>query len=235
MIKLGDNSIGRVYLGNNEIGKAYLGSNLIFQKDSTPTPVFHSRLVFDGTAVIQTDLFIPSDGSIRFASLGNETEKKAQSVFSSLDDENKIIIGMGLHSTTTTTTRYFNVHYGSATANSTNRTLAFSYLTYSFFMTPYGFGIGDAFHSYTSGSSTPTKGLSFGSGSFQQKYLGTMGAVLVYGADAKNCQAYSDFNSYTSVYYLRPCTYLGKAGFWEVKTGRFFGNTAGAGQLTVAD
>lgn len=32
MIKLGNNSIGKVYLGSNEIGKAYLGSNLVYQK-----------------------------------------------------------------------------------------------------------------------------------------------------------------------------------------------------------
>lgn len=32
MIKLGNNSIGKIYLGSNSIGKAYLGSNLVFQK-----------------------------------------------------------------------------------------------------------------------------------------------------------------------------------------------------------
>lgn len=31
MIKLGSNSIGKIYLGSNSIGKAYLGSNLVFQ------------------------------------------------------------------------------------------------------------------------------------------------------------------------------------------------------------
>ena len=38
MIKLGSNSIGKIYLGSNSIGKAYLGSNLVFQKGSSPTP-----------------------------------------------------------------------------------------------------------------------------------------------------------------------------------------------------
>ena len=40
MIKLGNNSIGKIYLGSNSIGKAYLGSNLVFQKGggTTPTP-----------------------------------------------------------------------------------------------------------------------------------------------------------------------------------------------------
>ncbi len=45
MIKLGSNSIGKIYLGSNSIGKAYLGSNLVFQKGGsgptppTPTPI----------------------------------------------------------------------------------------------------------------------------------------------------------------------------------------------------
>lgn len=38
MIKLGSNSIGKIYLGSNSIGKAYLGSNIVFQKGSSPTP-----------------------------------------------------------------------------------------------------------------------------------------------------------------------------------------------------
>ena len=38
MIKLGSNSIGKIYFGSNSIGKAYLGSNLVFQKGSSPTP-----------------------------------------------------------------------------------------------------------------------------------------------------------------------------------------------------
>lgn len=36
MIKLGTNSIGKIYLGSNSIGKAYLGSNLVFQRGSQP-------------------------------------------------------------------------------------------------------------------------------------------------------------------------------------------------------
>lgn len=38
MIKLGSNSISKIYLGSNSIGKAYLGSNLVFQKGSSPSP-----------------------------------------------------------------------------------------------------------------------------------------------------------------------------------------------------
>ena len=38
MIKLGTNSIGKVYLGSTEIAKAYLGSTLVYQKAGEPTP-----------------------------------------------------------------------------------------------------------------------------------------------------------------------------------------------------
>lgn len=38
MIKLGTNSIGKIYLGTNSIGRAYLGSNLVFQRGASPTP-----------------------------------------------------------------------------------------------------------------------------------------------------------------------------------------------------
>lgn len=40
MIKLGSNSIGKIYLGSNSIGKAYLGSNLVFQKGGSPSPSY---------------------------------------------------------------------------------------------------------------------------------------------------------------------------------------------------
>ena len=63
MIKLGSNSIGKIYLGSNSIGKAYFGSNLVFQKGVSPTPpgptpsyTLVDYIQGDGTAYIDTGI-----------------------------------------------------------------------------------------------------------------------------------------------------------------------------------
>ena len=204
-------------------------------RDTAPAPIFHARLVFDGQAAIATDIPIPSDGSVRFYTCGRETTKAGQAIFSAQNDSDNTVAGVALSSATNSTTRTFIVRYASTTAVSNNKTLGFSTESYGLFMTPNGFGWGSTFYSYTKGSNPPTKGIIFGMGISASKFTGQIGRVFIYGADAKNCQSTTAFSSYTPVYNLRPCTYLGEAGLWCVETSTFYGNTAGVGTLSVAD
>ena len=204
-------------------------------RDTAPAPIFHARLVFDGVAHIVTDIPLPSDGSVRFYSIGRETQKVGQAMFCARNASNTAVAGVALSTSTTSTNRVFLVRYASTSAVSNNKTLGFSNDAYGLFMTPNGFGWGSTFNAYTKGSSAPTQGLEFGQGMVSQKFTGQMGRIYIYGDDAKNCQSTTEFSSYTPLYNLRPCTYLGEAGLWCVETGRFYGNSNGSGTLSVAD
>lgn len=65
MIKLGSNSIGKIYLGSNSIGKAYLGSNLVFQKGSSPTPATMIPYIRGGGNGSYIDTGITPDNTTR--------------------------------------------------------------------------------------------------------------------------------------------------------------------------
>lgn len=238
MIKLGTNSIGQIYLGSNSIGKAYLGSNLVYQKGSSPTPptpvepIFYDRLVFDGTAYIDTDI-VPIDGWSFKVLLGLEETKAAQMVFLAPASDSTYF-GMIYASSTSSTNRAIRVYYGSTAQGSGS--LAFSTTRYNFFLTPYRYGWGSTVSStYTKGSGTATGGITIGQhpGHTGQAFTGAMETFYIYGSDASGCTKAADFGSYTPLYTLRPCTYNGEAGYWCVETSTFYGNTAGAGTLSV--
>ena len=235
MIKLGSNSIGKIYLGSNSIGKAYLGSNLVFQKGGSgpsDAPVFYDRLVFDGTAYIDTDIVPDLTMSYRI-SIGDEAQKISQRYFFAPCDTG--FVGVTLNSSTTTTTRNFSVYYGSTSNLVSNNTYNFSNETYPLFLTPKRFGKAESGVGITKGSHAPSGPIVIGQSSTHQgqAFTGRMGWFRIYGSDAQNCLINSDFNSYTPIYTLRPCTYQGEAGMWCVETETFYGNTAGAGTLSV--
>ena len=200
----------------------------------TPTPVFYDYLVFDGTAYIDiSGLSVPSDFSV-FVRLGNETNKAAQRLFYFYGSPNGF--SAILNSSTTSTTRCFGIYYGGSSAASGNRTLAFSTTAYSFFLTPKRFGWGNTAYTFTKGNSTPTGNLILGMNNTGSgnPYSGTMKSFRIYGSDAQDVTNATDlFNDYTPVYTLKPCTYNGEAGMWCEETSTFFGNTAGAGTLSV--
>lgn len=243
MIKLGTNNIGKIYLGSNPIGKAYLGGNLVFQSGGSPTPpgpepsvepVFYDRLVFDGTAYIETDIIPDANASYK-VSVGDETLHAAQRLFIT-PATNTTNIGIFLGSSTTSTRRVFSVYYGASSAVSTSE--GFNFATaerYNLWLTPNHFGWGDQSHSITRGENTPSDGLILGSNTSHtgQPFTGTMGVFYIYGSDAQNATSSSDFSSFTPVYTLRPCTYNGEAGMWCEETSTFYGNSAGAGTLSV--
>lgn len=65
MIKLGSNSIGKIYLGSNSIGKAYLGSSLVFQKGSSPQPATNVAYIRGGANGSYIDTGITADSNTR--------------------------------------------------------------------------------------------------------------------------------------------------------------------------
>lgn len=198
----------------------------------TPSPVFYDRLVFDGTAYIDTNIVPPTDASFRVI-LGNETTKATQRVFM-LKAGTSDSIGTIYNSSTTSTNRVIAVYYGSSSALLAKQ-LAFSTSSYSFFLTPNRMGYGNTSFTITKGASTPAGGIVIGYNTSHtgQAYTGRMGTFRIYGSDAQNVTKDSEFSSYTPVYTLRPCTYNGEAGLWCVETSTFYGNTAGSGTLTA--
>lgn len=202
--------------------------------NSAPAPVFHTRLFFDGTAYIDTDVVIPEDGTIRIP-VGYETEKKAQVI---VNAGGKIFLNLG--GSTNTTNRAFLAAYDTSSpqVSGTTRTLAWTYNAYSMFLTPKRFGIGSTTTNITKGTSHPTTGIVFGQNAAHTNtpFTGAInGFVRIYGSDAQNATSYSDLDNYTPVATFRPCTYNGEAGLWCVQTSTFYGNTAGAGTLTCGD
>ena len=191
-------------------------------------PIFYDRLVFDGTAYIDTDIIPPADCSFRTL-IGNETLKAAQRIFRA---DGKF--GVIMNASTNSTRRSFVVYYGQTGAfgdyqvNSWDETFIF--------LTPYMFGLNDSLKwTFTKGTDNPAGPLTIGhredhSG---QAYTGSLGSFRIYGSDAKNATNPSELATYTPVYYLRPCTYNGEAGLWCVENNTFYGNTAGAGTLSV--
>lgn len=233
MIKLGNNNIGDIYLGSTPIKKAYLGNDLIYQKgEGGLGPVFHTYLVFDGDSGIETNISIPANGSLS-VTLGNETQKVSQGVFGSGTTADGAIRHF-LGGATTTTTRNMVAFYDS-TAYVDYQDLAFSSPIYALYMTPNGWGWGNAYHAYTKGNNHPTGNITFGISSNSQRYTGQMQTFCVYGTDAQNATSSSEIKSYTPIATLRPCTYNGEAGLWHVEGNTFYGKTVGTGTLTVAD
>jgi len=231
MIKLGNDNIGKIYLGSNSIGKAYLGSNLVFQKGaSAPPPEFYDRLIFDGTAEIQTTYALPANCSIRLA-LGGETTKLRQGIFTSWSDGAGILLMLG--NNTNSTTRQIVTYYDSSSYVS-GQNLAFSYTSYNFFMTPSGMGWGTSFYSYTKGNTHPTGGLLIGHDG-TRNYTGYIETINIYDSSASGCRTFDAFESYTPVATFRPCEYNGEAGLWYVQANRFYGNTASGGSLSVSN
>lgn len=202
--------------------------------NSAPAPVFHTRLYFDGTAYIDTDILFPENGSIRIP-LGYETEKKSQVIFNAGGR-----VYATLNSNTNTTSRAFSFAYDSSSAliSGTTRTLAWTNNAYTLFLTPKRGGIGSNSNTFTKGSSRPTTGIVFGQNAAHTNvpFTGAInGIVRIYDSDAQNATSASDLDNYTPLYRLRPCVYLGEAGLWCVETSTFYGNTAGSGTLTCGD
>lgn len=201
-------------------------------------PVFYDKLIFDGTAWIETNLYIPSEGSIR-ATIGGETLKASQNVWctryvSSLGEGAiRIYYGGG----TSSTRRQFLPMYNSTSYLFSNKYLNFSYTSFGLFQTPKGMGWGNTRNTYTKGNVSANGVFSIGGnyGSSVHPFTGFMRTINIYDSTAQNVATFSGFDTYTPTYTLRPCTFNGEAGLWCVETNTFFGNSATSGTLSVAD
>lgn len=199
----------------------------------TPTPVFYDRLVFDGTAYIETDVIPPVNASLR-TTVGYETLKAPQRVFQ-CQAANSTVIGINYNSDTNTRYRYFGVYYGDTSAVSATHRLDFSTDWFSLWLTPNRIGAYSYVYSFTKGPNAAIGPLMIGTNVSHtgQPFTGRMSRFIIYGSDAQNVAQTSDFNNYTPLYTFKPCTYNGEAGMWCIETSRFYGNTAGSGTLTV--
>lgn len=195
--------------------------------------VFYDRLIFDGTAYIDTDVIPPSGASFRLV-LGNETGKRAQRVFA-VGCNNDAMIGVVYNSNTTSTRRYFSYYYGTTSSISSSLNLDFTTTEYRFFLTARRIGIGTNVTMYTSGSNSPSSGLLIGTNTEHtgNPFTGEIGTMQIYGNDTIGVASYDGFDNYTPQYTFRPCTVNGEAGLWCVEKSKFYGNSANGGTLTV--
>lgn len=202
----------------------------------TPQPVFYDRLVFDGTAWIHTDLFIPTDGSIAFAGVGYEAQKVGQHIL-------KLTSGTGAMRTafyetgnTSNTYRVLAWRYADSSNQRTYNTTWSGSPAVNLWMTPFLAGAGNSSAAITAGSDYPVNSMDIGgpsTSSSQICFTGRAGILRIFDDTAKNAANWSELIAFTPVYTLKPCTYLGEAGLWCVETSTFYGNSAGAGQLSV--
>jgi len=198
-------------------------------------PVFYDRLVFDGTAYIDTDIVPDAEATYRMM-FGDETLKASQTLFT-IPAENSTRIGVVYGSATTSTNRVFSVYYGATGAVRTGDELRFSSGRYTMMLSPIKFQYGQyVAASITKGENAPSGALIIGQNATHSgtAYTGSVGNLRIYGPDAKNATNYTDLlNNYTPTHTLRPCTYDGEAGLWCVETSKFYGNSAESGTLSV--
>ena len=200
-----------------------------------PAPVFYTYLKFDGVAYIDTDIIPDANASYR-VNLGGESNKAAQRLFM-VSADNSHQIGAIFGSGTTSTIRQVSFYYGASSAVISNKNLNFNAGRFTLYLTPKKGGWGTQVYSFTKGSDGPVGGLIIGSNTSHNgnPFSGSIkDHFLIYGPDAQDATDSNDlYNNYTPAYTLRPCTYLGEPGLWCVETSTFYGNSAGAGTLSV--
>ena len=200
----------------------------------TPTIVYHDRIRFDGTAYIQTDLVVPTNGSVR-VSAGGETRKGNQGIFNATDGTN-VCFGIWMTTATDATKRVYAHRYGTTTTDSTRVTINNYTTRASLFLTPNRWGYSTNPYNATAGTNVPTNGIRLGSTSQSYAYTGALGWFYIYDSSAQNATDWADLrDNYTPVYTLRPCEYNGEVGYICDETGTFYGNSAGEGTLSYED
>lgn len=211
------------------------GGRILWQSGISPATslVYYDKLIFDGTAYIETTYVLPENCSIG-VTLGNETVKASQGVFYSSGGGGYTSFAIG--GNTDTTRRQMVPYYDSSSYLASNRYLKFSNALYSYFMTPSRFGWGSTSYTYTKGNLHPTGGLVLGAlASKSTFYSGCMYAFRIYDSSASSATTYGALTANTAVATFRPCTYNGEAGMWYVEGNTFFGNSAGSGSLSVSN
>ena len=212
---------------------------------STPPPpfppapagvTFYRKLVFDGTAYIDTGI-TPTNGDCFKVKLGGETLIGPQNVFMAPTTNSSNFLGMRYGANTTSARRIPVINYASTNKNGNQRAIYWATTEFTFFLTKTTFGWDSDYWAISGGSNAINDVLVLGSQPDHtgQQYTGFMGTFYIYDSDAKGAQSADAFDNYTPKYTLWPCTYNGEAGFWCLENNTFYGNTAGAGTLSVSN
>lgn len=202
----------------------------------TPTPEFHSYLVFDGVASIQTDLVLPTNGSIR-VTIGGETTKGVQGIFNAKNiASDTVTFGLWMNSSSNTTKRVFACRYNANTTDSSHPSINSWDNRPGLFITPTRWGYGTTGYTHSKGSVVADGGILIGAEAGGIYYTGKLGWFYIYDSSAQAATTYNDLrDNYTPLVTLKPCVLNGECGYYDEASGKFYGNTAGAGTLSVDD
>ena len=202
-----------------------------------PTPEYHSYLVFDGIASIQTDIVLPTNGSL-LVSIGGETVKGAQGIINAANiATGDITFALWMNNSSNTSKRVFSCRYNSATTDSNHPESNDTWdRRVGIFITPTKWGYGIITSTHTQGNKIADGGLLISYDAYGVYYTGKLGQIRIYDSSAQNATDYEDLrDNYTALITLKPCVLNGECGFYDEAAGKFYGNTAGAGTLSVAD
>lgn len=235
-MKFGNTEIGGMSFGSIRIGGAKFGDKLVFSPGGGPTPSLpklYGRLVFDGTAYINTGLFLPENGSIR--TYVRCSGARAQGFFSAnavIDGANSSVLL--IRNTATGNNGIYYGKYDSKTDLANGGTIALnSHLNFNIWITPKAFAAGDKIKTFTRGSTPPTSQIYIAPSS-TNRFKGAMETFYIYDSAAANVTTLNGFSGLPPVYTLRPCMYNGQCGYWVVETGTFLGNSnPNGGTLSV--
>lgn len=235
MIKLGTNSIGKIYLGNNQIGKAYLGNNLVYQ--SNPQPVIPDGPVewieTDGVAYINTGIIANFPVACDFEALfvGDGTMVGARKANNG--DRAQLAITYNGRVDFGYASSYYNgVDISTSITNGTPvfvRCLQ-KYRSSGSYVSAKQQGESD----YTSKSVTAfisVTGAELPLFIFAQNSGGTAAGMQPSGTRLYYCKLYLDTSFSTPVFDGIPYRYNGKCGLWDNVSNTFFGNANSSGKF----
>lgn len=241
MLKLGSNSIGRIFLGSNSIGKAYLGSDLVFQKGSQQsypyTPLEYIET--DGTAYINTGIIGTGARSARIKALAVSGGGQVLLGVNPNEDNNSTMFIMCAFSSASKCYFGYYSFYSSdapSVSNSITNETPFE-VHVSLAKDAQSLGLKQngesAFTLYSKSQSSQVSNTA-------PMYLFTgcnpSGLVPVSrcksGTRVYYCKIYSDESYETLVFDGLPCYFDGEYGLWDRVTNTFFGNVAGSGAFT---
>lgn len=237
MIKLGSNSIGKIYLGSNSIGKAYLGSDLVYQKGGSPvlpyTPVEYIQT--DGTAYINTGIIGADPRSMEIrcvvkqrgdnilaTSTGAENAYNYTMLFIGNSAD---VAGFGHYNYYTSGFPSVQDSIGNGTPFIARCAMKKGAQSMSVKM--------DGASDYTTVSKTQNTAINTG----REMYLfgantGGNPAPASSGVRVYYCKIYSDESFVTLVRDFIPCIYQGEYGMWDKVSDTFFGNAAASGAFS---
>lgn len=238
MIKLGSNSIGKIYLGSNSIGKAYLGSNLVFQKGGGPSPILPYTPVeyiqTDGAAYINTGIVGVDPRSAEIKCVAKQKGDRILASSSGSENAANYVLLFISSSATAGLAHYYFYSSGFPSVQDaiTNGTpfvarVAMKKRSQSMSVKKEGES------SYTTYSRTDNNTISstrtlylFGSNTGGTPLVAASGTRVYY------CKIYSDDTFGGLVFDGVPCYYNGQYGLWDKVSGTFKGNAAASGAFS---